>query len=129
MTVYVFGNVDDASDRIALETANFLKGKIPGVEFKVIFLNEDLPDEEKLVLLDAVSGIKKVTLIKNINKIIVDKKTTVHDFDLGFQLKYLQKIGKLKSVIIIGLPMEGEVNYSLVQSILRKLVAQDMQGS
>jgi hypothetical protein len=53
----------------------------------------------------------------------------VHDFDLGFQLKYLQKIGKLGEVTIIGLPINKTPDYLRIQSILRKLVAQDIQGS
>ena len=56
-------------------------------------------------------------------------RTTVHDFDLAFQLKYLKKIGRLGEVYVLGIPKEGEVDYSRVISILRKLVAQDMQGS
>jgi hypothetical protein len=57
------------------------------------------------------------------------RSSSVHDFDLGFQLLYLKKLGKLKNFLIIGIPMKGEINYLRIQSILRKLVAQDIQGS
>jgi hypothetical protein len=53
----------------------------------------------------------------------------VHDFDLAFQLRYLKKLGKLGEVTIIGIPQEGEIDYLRIQSIFRKLVAHDMQGS
>jgi hypothetical protein len=53
----------------------------------------------------------------------------VQDFDLAFQLRYLKKIGRLGEVNVVGVPQDGEVDYSRVMSILRKLVAQDMQGS
>jgi hypothetical protein len=48
---------------------------------------------------------------------------------LGFQIKYLKKIGKLGKVTIVGLPMQGELDYLRIQSIFKKLVAQEMQGS
>lgn len=37
--------------------------------------------------------------------------------------------GKVKKITIIGIPQKGKVSYLRIQSILRKLVAQDMQGS
>ena len=61
--------------------------------------------------------------------IVLPPRNSVHDFDLGFQLKYLKKLGKLGKVTIIGLPQSGNVDYDSIQSILRKLVAQDIQGS
>ena len=62
-------------------------------------------------------------------RIVLPPRNSVHDFDLGFQLKYLKKLGKLGKVTIIGLPQTGEIDYDSIHSILRKLVAQDMQGS
>jgi hypothetical protein len=76
-------------------------------------------------------GIDEVTLLteKDIDKLIISPRTTTHDYDLGFQLKYLTKIGRLKNIFIIGLPQNGHIDYDLIHSILRKLVAHDMQGS
>jgi Ni,Fe-hydrogenase maturation factor len=134
MKVYVFGNEDLKQDNVAFEAVNKLKNTLDNVEFIKVNVNQDLPfaEEENVVLMDAIEGIEKVTEIKDkdLDKLIVSKSSTVHDFDLGFQLKYLRKIGKLGKVVIIGLPMqENKVDYFLIQSILRKLVAQDMQGS
>jgi Ni,Fe-hydrogenase maturation factor len=133
MKVYVFGNEDLAEDKRALEVAEKLTGKVENVEFVKVKPNEDVPfiDEKFVVILDVVQGIEKVTEIKNneLDKLILPPRSTVHDFDLGFQLKYLKKIGKLGKVTIVGLPMQGEIDYFLIQSILRKLVAQETQGS
>lgn len=133
MKVYVFGNEDLREDKRAFEVAKKLKGKIDNLEFVKVKPNEDVPfiDEKFVVILDAIAGIKKVVEIndKEFDKLVLPPRSSVHDFDLGFQLKYLKKIGKLGEVNIIGLPMEGEVDYFLIQSILRKLVAQEMQGS
>ena len=133
MKVYVFGNPDVRGDNIGFNVAKKLKNKIKGLEFVEIKPNEDLPFEnkDKVILMDAVEGINEVTVIneKNLEKFVVAKSVSVHDWDLGFQLKYLKKLGKLNKVTIIGLPKEKKVDYLRVQSILRKLVEQEMQGS
>lgn len=133
MKVYVFGNKDVSEDSVAFKVAETLKGKIKGIEFIPVSPNQDLPfaNKKHVVLLDAVEGIKKVTVVdeQSLDRIISIRSTTVHDYDLGFQLKYLKKLGKIQKVTIIGLPQTGEIDYDLIQSILRKLVLHDMQGS
>lgn len=133
MIVYVFGNTDVSMDNKAILAAKKLENKIPDVSFVFIKPNEDVPfiNEKKVIILDTVQGIKQVELIegKDIDKLILPSRGSVHDFDLGFQLKYLKKLGKLGEVFIIGLPQIGETDYLRIQSILRKLVAQDIHGS
>lgn len=133
MKVYVFGNPDFEGDTVALKVAKKLKSKLDGVEFITVNPNEDLPfvGEGNVIIMDAAQGIKKITLIdeSDLDKLRMGKSVTAHDFDLGFQLKYLKKLGKLKKFSIIGLPQSGKVDYLRIQSILRKLVAQDMHGS
>jgi hypothetical protein len=176
MKVYVFGNSDVPSDNQAILAAKELENKIPGVSFVFVKPNEDVPfiDEKRVVILDTVQGIQQVELIEgeDIDRLILPARGSVHDFDLGFQLKYLKKLGKLGEIFIIGLPQslkahescnwmqckEGsrsgvrrttdvrrrasqiltqqcakcetrKIDYFRIQSILRKLVAQDIQGS
>ena len=131
MKVYVFGNEDLEDDSVSLSVAKKLEGEVEGVEFFYVKPNEDLPfaGEEEVFILDAVEGLTKVKIIEDIDKLSRIKSVSVHDFDLGFQLKYLKKLGKLEKVVIIGLPQAGVPNYSRIQSILRKLVEQEMQGS
>lgn len=133
MKVYVFGNKDVSEDSVAFKVADTLKGKIAGIEFIIVSPNEDLPfvDEKNIVLFDGVEGLRKVTVIdeQSLDKLVAIRSTTVHDYDLGFQLKYLKKLGKIEKITIIGLPQTGEVDYDFIQSILRKLVLHDMQGS
>lgn len=133
MKIYVFGNEDVANDRSAIVVSDKLKSEFPNITFIPVKPNEDLPfaDENNVILLDTVQGIDAVTLIedKDLEKLVLPPRGSVHDFDLGFQLKYLKKIGKLGKVTIIGLPQEGDLDYLRIHSILRKLVAQDMQGS
>jgi hypothetical protein len=133
MKVYVFGNAEVPQDDRALGVARRLRGTVPGVWFVSVGPNEDVPfvDEESVVILDTVVGLEGVTLISpsEIERFAPPPRGTVHDFDLAFQLKYLKKIGRLGEVYVVGIPGEGDVDYARVRSILRKLVAQDMQGS
>jgi len=133
MKVYIFGNSDFSSDNLAFEVAEKLKNKFKNINFIKVKPNQDLPfmGEKQVIILDAIKGIDRVSLLQNqdLDKLVQNKSTTVHDFDLGFQLKYLHKIGKLGKIIIIGIPMAKPIDYLRIQSILRKLVAQDIQGS
>ena len=132
MTIHVFGNQDLPEDSLAFTVSNKFRD-FPGIIFRTIKPNEDLPlpEDKKLYLLDTVMGLDKVSILteKEIDKLIISSSTTAHDYDLGFQLKYLRKIGKLDKFTIIGLPMNGDLDYDLINSIFKKLVAQDIQGS
>lgn len=137
MKVYVFGNQDHKEDSAAYEVVEIIKHEPWYKEFNLDFIyvkpNEDLPfvGEAKVVILDVVNGVSEVKLIKDddLERIKLHDSSTVHDFDLGFQVKYLKKLGKLGEVYVIGIPIEGLVDYSSIHSIVKKLVAQDMQGS
>jgi hypothetical protein len=135
MMVYVFGNKDIEEDKNAFLVAEYLEGKIEGVDFKFVGIEDEISFEtEKPIIMDVVLGIDEVTLFDDIDKVILPPRVSAHDMDLGFQLKYLKKIGKIKQAMIIGVPMEWSAKqtakyYERVISILRKLVAQDIQGS
>jgi Ni,Fe-hydrogenase maturation factor len=133
MEVYVFGNEYVAEDRRAIEVARGLEGTIDGISFVYVDPNEDVPfvDEQHVVILDSVQGIREVTLIEGgrIDGLVSSPRGSVHDFDLAFQLRYLKRLGRLGEVAIVGIPQEGQVDHLRIQSIFRKLVAHDMQGS
>jgi Ni,Fe-hydrogenase maturation factor len=133
MKVYVFGNDDVPEDATAIEVAEELEGAVDGVSFVFVDPNEDVPfvDEGRVVVLDVIHGMREVALLSgdDIDRFAPPPRGTVHDFDLAFQLKYLKKIGRLGEVYVVGIPQQGRLDYVRVMSILRKLVAQDMQGS
>lgn len=133
MKIYVFGNEYAAQDRRAIEVARKLEDTVEGISFVFVRPNEDVPfvNERRVVILDTVQGIQDVTLVEGdgIDGLILSPRGSVHDFDLAFQLRYLKKLNKLGEVTVIGIPQEGEVDHLRIQSIFRKLVAQDMQGS
>ena len=133
MNVYVFGNEYVAEDIRAIEVARELQNTVEGVSFVFVGPNEEVPfaDEPRVVILDTIQGIQDVALVEGdeFDRLLLSPRGSVHDFDLAFQLRYLKKLGKLGTVTVIGIPQEGEVDHLLIKSILRKLVAHDMQGS
>ena len=133
MNVYVFGHEYVADDKRAIEVARELEGAIEGISFVFVNPNEDVPfvDQRHAVILDTVEGIQDVALVEGdkIDGLVLSPRGSVHDFDLTFQLRYLKKLNRLGEVTIIGIPQEGEVDHLRIKSILRKLVAHDMQGS
>lgn len=114
MKILVFGNPLSEKDNLALKLLPELKKKFSNIEFKDTDPNENLEDEiehGKLFILDVVEGINKIKIIKDIEQLKQDKIYSMHDFDLALNLKLLKKVGKLKEIEIIGLPMkmdEGE---------------------
>lgn len=132
MDLLVFGNPDVEGDELAISVSEKLPA-IKGLTIKIIKPNDDIPleDNKNLYVLDTVIGIDQVTLIteNDLDKFVLSPRNSAHDYDLTFQLKYLSKIGKIDKISIIGIPVSGKIDYDLIQSILRKLVAQDIQGS
>lgn len=131
MRILVFGNPDQPSDNLALEAAEKVIS-VPEIQFQVVSPNDDLPLEDgQAVILDTVRGIHQITLIteENLDKFVLSPRNSAHNYDLSFQLHYLKKLGMLREVTVIGLPFGQPVDYDLLHSILRKLAAQDMQGS
>ena len=131
--IYIFGNAEVSDDRAALDVATKLAKDFPELNFKPVPPNADLPVDGsgELIMIDVVEGIDRIQIIteKNLEQLILPPRSSVHDFDLGWQLKYLKKIGELSRFTIIGLPLGKEVDYKSIHSIFKKLVAQDMQGS
>ena len=125
MKIYVFGNEDYAPDSIAFVVMKQLQKSSLEIEFEEIKPNQDLPfvNQNKVTLMDNVAGIEEVRLIedKELEKLVMSPRNSVHDFDLGFQIKYLKKLGKLGEVRIIGLPMEVKIDMEEVKKIIKKL--------
>jgi Ni,Fe-hydrogenase maturation factor len=132
-TVYVFGNEDVSVDNVPLTMSKKLAAEFPMLDFVRVAPNADLPfaDQETVIIFDTIQGIPTIRIFheQDLKHLVLSPRTSVHDFDLGFQLKFLMKIGKLKYITLIGLPMGVDVPYDSIQETFKKLVAQDMQGS
>ena len=96
-------------DNLPLKLAPKLQKLFPEIDFVITDPSENIsPIDGELIIIDTVENIKNVILIDDIEKLETNKIYSLHDFDLAFNLKLLQKIGKLKRVKIFGVPMEGD---------------------
>ena len=102
--IYVFGNTLLQKDSLAVEIAKKLKKDFPEINFIHLDPNEEIK-EKNITILDVATGIKKATVIKNLEQLDSEKRFSLHDFDLAFSLKLMKKIGMIKKIIIIAVPM------------------------
>lgn len=127
-TIHIFGNPLLDFDNLPLKLAPQLEKLFPEIDFVITDPSENInPINGELIIIDTIEGVKsaqggpasgrKVILIDDIEKLETNKIYSLHDFDLAFNLKLLQKIGKLKSVKIFGVPMEGNEKEILEQLI------------
>jgi Ni,Fe-hydrogenase maturation factor len=103
-TIYVFGNPLVKEDSLPLKLIDKLRREFPSLELKEFDTVEDLEIEGELNIIDTVKGIKKVELIEDLDKIITNKIYSMHDFDLGYNLKLLKKLKMIDKVRIFGIP-------------------------
>ncbi len=132
MKILISGNPLIDEDNLAIKILPELKKIFPEIVFREFDPNENLEDlEGNITILDVAKGINDVRLIKDLDKIEESDTYSLHDFDLGFNLKLLKKIGRLDKIRIIAIPYNISEKQALnqVQLILRKLVAQLMHGS
>jgi Ni,Fe-hydrogenase maturation factor len=108
LTIYIFGNLLLDFDNLPIRLLPKLKKRFLDIDFIIQDPNENikLPQNGELIIIDTVMGIKKVTIIDKIEKLETSKIYSMHDFDLGFNLKLLKKIGALKKIKILGVPSD-----------------------
>jgi hypothetical protein len=105
-----------AQDSIPLKLLGKLKKAFPELEFKEFDPNDNLEKEgRQLNIIDTVEGIKRVTLITDIDSIRTARIYSMHDFDLGYSLKLLKKMKYLDSVKIFGVPMKMKESEALAE--------------
>jgi Ni,Fe-hydrogenase maturation factor len=135
MKILVFGNPLLQKDNLALKLIPRLRKEFSGnkeIDFVESDSTEDLHKQGKnLIILDVAMDIKEVEIIEDLNRLATGKVYTMHDFDLSYNLKIFQKLKLIDSVKIIAIPQEMEADeaFDQLQLILKKWVAQDMQGS
>jgi Ni,Fe-hydrogenase maturation factor len=124
--IYVFGNSDVEGDGLAIEIAKSLEPRMKDVRFIYVNPNEDLPfeDGEDVVVMDVVEGLDEVRIIEGeeMEKLVMSPRGSVHDWDLGWQLKYLRKLGKLGRISILGVPRVKIVDYNALKDIIGGLL-------
>lgn len=103
MKIHCLGNEFLECDSIAKKIADTLQ--ISGAEFVKTDSLEGINGD--IVILDAAEGIKKTTVITDLDKIQTIYPVSAHDFDLGTELKLRKAMGDIGRVTIIAVPMKG----------------------
>lgn len=121
MKAYIFGNPDLAFDSLPIHLLPKLKKRFPEITFEIKDPNEELEIPEELIIIDTVLGINRTRVFNDLKHFANSPHVSLHDFDLISQLKYLEKLGKLKKIKIIGLPSNISEKKALneISTILR----------
>jgi hypothetical protein len=129
MKVSVFGNPDLKEDSLVVRLVPKLKKKLPGVEFKVEDPVEGLrpPEDGLWVILDVAKGIEGVRVVNDLDKLIDERRVSLHDYDLGMELKLLKKLGKIKELrlIMVAMGMKEDKALRLVGQKLKQLIPRE----
>ena len=130
MKIYVFGNEDVITDSYAINLAK--KFNVNGIEFEFVKPNADLPFDggQDVIIMDQVIGLNepKYFELTNENAVMLNPRTSTHEFNLGFQLRYLKKLGRLGKVMILGLPITDGQDLSKIESILKDMSSQSSEN-
>lgn len=117
MIIAVFGNPILESDSLPLRIMPELQKTFPKIEFRVLDPNEDWEIPENLIIIDTVVGINAITTFDSLDQFSAAPTLSLHDFDAYANLRLLQKLGKLKKVVIIGVPQNANENQTLKKII------------
>ena len=103
MTIFVFGNEDLPQDSLPLKILPELKKLFPKIDFTVKDPNEEWGDVEDITIIDTVIGIDDVKVFDSLKNFTRSPRFSLHDFDAYTNLLFLEKLGKIKKVTIIGI--------------------------
>ncbi len=102
--VFVFGNEDLSEDSLPLRILPLLQKKFPEIHFVTLDPNEEWDVPEDVCMLDTAVGITDVTVFDSLDAFSAPPRIGMHDFDALTNLRYLQKLGKIKKIKIIAVP-------------------------
>jgi Ni,Fe-hydrogenase maturation factor len=110
MMLYVLGNPLVAADSVPLILASRLTPAFPQLTVVEIDPTEDFIPEPDALILDTVLGVSQTTVFHSLDDFMPHQMVSPHDYDLGFHLRLLQKIGKLSAITIIGIPANMSID-------------------
>ncbi len=105
--VYIVGNTLASEDSLPIKLLPRLKKLFPQHTFIEIDPNENFVPEECSIIIDNVHGIEEVKWFDTLDEFVITKSVSPHDYDLGFHLQMLKKLGKLKRFKILGIPIQA----------------------
>ncbi len=109
--IYLVGNLLVEEDSLPIKLKPELEKQFPQFIFREYDPTEDLPqDTEDLIIIDTVEGLKEPHIFTDIDAFASQKAYSMHDFDLGWSLKLYKKLRMFKTLKIIGMPSNREIN-------------------
>lgn len=122
--VFVLGNPLVKNDSLPIQILPKLRQRLPDLQFIHIDPTEEYPQKpaQDLIIIDTVLGIKSVTSFNDLNHWYRSPRVTVHDFDLPVSLGLAKKLGKIKSLKVIGVPPKGDKK-KIINQIVNLLAA------
>lgn len=114
MKILIFGNSLVEQDNLAIRLIPKLKQEFPNIQFIEADPTEELQNYGKdLTMIDIAEGIDEVKILElktldDFSKLQINKIYTMHDFDLGYNLRLLKKLNLIKTVKIICIPFKGD---------------------
>lgn len=110
MKVYLVGNTLVKEDSLPLKLLPKLKKAFPKLEFVEADPNENFIPEEGSIIIDTVVGIDQVRWFDTLDDFMQTRSVSPHDYDLMFHLRMLEKLKKITSVKILGVPVSIKMN-------------------
>jgi Ni,Fe-hydrogenase maturation factor len=124
--IYILGNPNFEQDSLPVKLLPKLKSSLPNFEFIHLDPTENLPEQDHLILIDTILNINEVKLLteSDLEKIQSSPSYSLHDFDLGFQLKLMKKLDKIKKITVIGVPDKKNEIIALnqIKKLLNKII-------
>ncbi len=126
MEFWIFGNEDLPQDSTPIHLIPRLQAAFPEHTFVLKDpLDEWEPMPEHLRVIDTIVGLYDVNEYTDLEGFAQAPSVTMHDFDALSQLRFLQKLGKLKKITLYGVPdtLTEDQAFSQLEMRLRQLSA------
>lgn len=112
--IYLVGNELVEEDSLPVKMKDDLESYFSNIVFEEFDPTENLPEDSKhLILIDTVMGLDKSKIFNDVDDFSSQKAYSMHDFDLGWQLKLYKKLKMINKISIIGIPMGAKKETAL----------------
>lgn len=112
--IYLVGNELVEEDSLPVKMKDDLESYFSNIVFEEFDPTENLPEDCKhLILIDTVMGLDKSKIFNDVDDFSSQKAYSMHDFDLGWQLKLYKKLKMINKISIIGIPMGAKKETAL----------------
>ena len=99
---------------------------LPQYDFLEFDPNENIkPENKELIVIDTIINIEKITVLRDLKRIELGNLYSPHDFDLGYNVLLLSKIGLLEKIVIFGIPPDMPEEKAIAE--LKDLIPKELK--